>query len=346
MSSPLRIVHAVRSDAFAGVEQFVLRLAIRQAHDGHLVRVVGGSAEKMQSPLAADGIPFHPAVTSIETLRAIRRIAADGDIVNTHMTAADVAGALGLAGRNRTALVSTRHFTNRRGIGSGIPFDALIGHRIDGEIAISRAVAASIGRPSTIVHSGVENVDDMGIRREPVVLMAQRLEAEKQTDAGIRAFARSRLGDMGWRLEIAGAGSERPRLEALARQLQVDARFLGFRDDVRILMQRAGILLAPCTVEGLGLAVLEAMASGLPVVAADAGGHTEILEGLDARVLYPPGAPDAASRNLASLAADAPGRAALGHAERERQRARFSIDAQAAGTESVYRSAAVARGAR
>ena len=57
--------------------------------------------------------------------------------------------------------------------------------------------------------------------------------------------------------------------------------FLGFRTDVPGLMDECGILLAPCPIEGLGLTVLEAMQSGLPVVAAHAGGHVEMLDGLD-----------------------------------------------------------------
>ena len=340
MSSPLRIVHAIRSDAFAGVEQFVLRLALRQAREGHSVHVIGGAPDRMREPLQESAIGFSPAATTAQTSRAIRAVSAGADIVNTHMTAADVAAVVALAGaRPRPVLVSTRHFTSPRGTGSGIPFDALIGGRIDAEISISRAVASSIGRPSTVVHTGVENVDDPESARRSALLMAQRLESEKRTDLGIRAFAASRLSDSGWSLEIAGDGAERPRLEALAGQLGVEVRFLGFRSDVPALMANAGMLLAPCTVEGLGLTVIEAMASALPVVAADAGGHTEILEGLDARALYAPEDPDAAARSLRSLADDAPGRAALGAAARARQRRDFSIQSQAAGTEAVYRAA-------
>jgi glycosyltransferase involved in cell wall biosynthesis len=347
MSERLRIVHAIRSEAFAGVEQFVVRLAVRQALDGHAVHVIGGDPGRMRPALAEHGITFAPAASTGATARAIRAAADGADVVNAHMTAADVAGVLALAARRRRpALISTRHFTSGRGAGSGIPFDAVIGGRIDSEISISRAVAASIGRPSTVVHSGVETVDRGALPRERTVLMAQRLEAEKRTELGLRAFAASALASEGWTLRIAGDGAERPRLEELAAELGVEARFLGFRDDVPDLMRSAGMLLAPCTVEGLGLAVLEAMACGLPVVAADAGGHTEILEGLDPRALYDTEEPDAAARSLRSLAGDEPGRAALGAAGRERQRSAFSIDAQAAGTEAVYRAAIASRRGR
>ena len=48
------------------------------------------------------------------------------------------------------------------------------------------------------------------------------------------------------------------------------------------------MLIAPCPVEGLGLTLLEAMAGGLPVVAAEAAGHLDVLAGLDSRAMFPP----------------------------------------------------------
>ncbi|WP_194397276.1 glycosyltransferase family 4 protein [Microbacterium atlanticum] len=343
MTDRLRIVHATRSGAFAGVEQFVLRLATRQALDGHEVRVIGGAAQRMERTLAAHGIAFTPAARTITTCRAIRE-AHDADVVNTHMTAADVAAVAALAGYRRPpAIVSTRHFVGVRGRGTRIPFDRVIGDRIDAEIAISHAVAASLGRPSTVVHAGVQDDGNAPLPRARTVLMVQRLEAEKRTDLGLRAFAASHLQDRGWMLEIAGDGAERVALQSLAAELGVTVRFLGFRDDVPLLMRSAGMLLAPCTAEGLGLAVLEAMSMGTPVIAADAGGHHEILEGLDPRALYSPEDTDAAARNLRELADDDGGRAALGSAGQSRQRAEFSLAAQAARTDAVYRAAIAGR---
>ncbi|MFE6254111.1 glycosyltransferase [Agromyces sp. NPDC057865] len=340
MKAPLRILHAVRSDGFAGVEQFVLRLALAQAADGHDVAVIGGAAERMRPDLDAAGVEHVPAARTVEVQRAVRPRAAKVDVVNTHMTAADVAAVIALTGRRRPALVSTRHFAQPRGRLGPVPIDALVRHRIDAEVSISAAVAASVDRPSTVVHTGVDPrpLGD-GRPRDPTVLIAQRLEPEKHTHVGIRAFAASGLAADGWTLEVAGDGSERDAVHALARELGLAevVRFSGFRSDLPAVMDRAGILIAPCPLEGLGLTVLEAMAGGLPVVAAAAGGHVELLEDLDERTLFAADDADDAARRLRALAGDERGRADLGAAERVRQQQAFSTRAQADGTEAVYR---------
>ncbi|MGR0218600.1 glycosyltransferase family 4 protein [Agromyces sp. ZXT2-6] len=342
---PLRILHAIRSDGFSGVEQFVLRLAVEQAAAGHQLTVIGGAADRMGPPLADAGIDHVPAARTIEVLRAVRRIGREFDVVNTHMTAADLGtvGALWFTRRSRRpVVVATRHFAKPRGRAGPVPIDLVVRRRLDGQIAISRAVADSVEGASTVVHTGVGNRPLCDVaRRERAVLIAQRLQPEKRTDVGIRAFAASGLADDGWTLEIAGAGPERPALEALAAELGVGTatRFLGYRRDLPQVLDRAGLLIAPCPVEGLGLTLLEAMAGGLPVVAAGAAGHLDVLTGLDPRAMFPPGDVEAAARNLASLAGDEAGRTALSLAVQRRQRESFSLRAQAEATVAVYRGA-------
>ncbi|CAN5397412.1 hypothetical protein BH10ACT5_BH10ACT5_18880 [soil metagenome] len=349
-ASTMRILHAIRSDGFAGVEQFVLRLACAQAAAGHHVHVIGGDPAQMRQPLADLGIAFTPAARTIAVATALRRLRRHVNVINTHMTAADLGAAFGLFGvRARPAVVATRHFAKPRGRIGPLPIDRLVRSTVDAEIAISAAVAASIGTPSTVVHSGVDArpVPDQRLR-ERTVLMAQRLEREKATDVGIQAFAASGLASQGWLLEIAGRGTDEDALRRLVDHLDIaDAvRFLGFRSDVTELMARAGMLLAPCPNEGLGLTVLEAMAAALPVVAADAGGHSELLADLDDRALFAAGDVDAAAAHLRSLAQDSAARAELGVRERKRQRTQFTPRQQAGGTFAVYRETIAARAGR
>ncbi len=338
--TPLRILHVAVSDRFAGVEQFVLRLATTQARDGHEVWVAGGDAAAMAQPLRAEGVRFAPIAGTAQAVRAIR--AADVDVVNTHMTAADLAAAVARAvDRRGPAIVSTRHFAQPRGSrGPGAIYRA-VERTLDAEIAISHAVASSIGAPSTVVYSGVTSPSAVSRRRAPTVLMVQRLEAEKRTDVGIRAFAASGIADDGWQLQIAGEGAEREALEALANRLGVTkyVTFLGFRADIAERMDAAGLLLAPTPNEGLGLAVLEAMAWGLPVVASDAGGHSDLLGGIQGAGLFRPDDAEDAAAQLRRLVGDARARRGLGRAQRARQQEKFTLRAQADGTEAVYRAA-------
>ncbi|MEG3614414.1 glycosyltransferase family 4 protein [Isoptericola haloaureus] len=340
----MRILHAVRSDGFAGVERHVARLARAQSALGHQVTMVGGDARPVRRTL--DGAPVRhvPAATTPDVVRALLRHGPGADVVHVHMTAAEIAATV--AGTLRPdvgPVVTTRHFARRRGSGRLGPLvGAVARHRVTAQIAVSRFVAEAVDGDCVVVHPGVDPVPTTpapAASRTPTVLVAQRLEPEKRTDRALEAFAVSGLARDGWTLEVAGDGSERPALEKRASELGIveDVRFLGVRDDVEQLMTTAALLLAPCPVEGLGLSVLEAMAAGLPVVAADAGGHRELLRGLDPDVLCPPDDAAAAGRALGALAASPARRDATAAEARDRQRRLFSPDVQAETTVRTYR---------
>jgi glycosyltransferase involved in cell wall biosynthesis len=265
------------------------------------------------------------------------------------MTAADIAAVAAFLGmRQRPAVVSTRHFTRRRGRFRALPLDVFVRSTVDAELAISDAVAAAVRVPSTVVHTGVADRPEPAAARERIILVAQRLQPEKRTDIALRAFAASGLANEGWVLRIAGDGAEAEALHALAETLGVSSHveFLGFRTDLPDLMSRAGLLMAPCPVEGLGLTILEAMASGLPVVAADAGGHRELLSGLDAHARFIPDNVESGASALRHFALDPRARDELGRAGRVRQQEFFSIEGQVAGTDTVYRDAIARRDAQ
>ena len=358
---PLDIVHAVRSDGFAGVERFIVRLAAAQRAAGARVRVIGGDPARMSAALAGTGVGFVPARGTLRVRRALRAVRTEADVVNVHMTAAEAAAALAFRRGRRPAVVATRHFAQPRRRRGAVHMNSVAAQVVDAEIAISRAVAAEIGVPSTVVHSGLPDPQPAGNAgtagaadpvaaagtaagvppREHIVLVAQRLEAEKATDVALEAFAASGLAAEGWELWIAGEGAQRDALigQATALGIAGSTRFLGYRSDIPALLARAELLLAPCPNEGLGLTALEAMQSGLPVVAAAAGGHLDLLAGLEPDALFPAGDGAAAAARLRMLAADPPARTRLAEAAQRRQRTDFTLDAQVTGTAAVYREA-------
>nr|NLI51557.1 glycosyltransferase family 4 protein [Propionibacterium sp.] len=337
-AEPRRIVHAVRSDGFAGVERYVALLAAEQARRGHRVTVIGGGQAAMAATVAGVGVRLHPAVTTPQVVRHLNTLA-DADVLHVHMTAAEAAAVLAVRAW-RVPVVATRHFAARRGRGLGGRLMApLIRRRLAVQIAISDYVAAHIDGASVVVRSGVPIVEEEAGERDRTILLAQRLEPEKGGADAVRAFAASGLLGEGWSLLVAGDGAQRPALERLAGALGVagGVRFLGQRGDVGELMLRAGVLIAPCPIEGLGLTALEAMAAGLPVVAAGAGGHLETVGRVSDAALYAPGDAAAAAAQLRRLAQDADLRRDYGERLRAVQRRDFTVERQADAVEDVYR---------
>jgi glycosyltransferase involved in cell wall biosynthesis len=136
---------------------------------------------------------------------------------------------------------------------------------------------------------------------------------------------------------IAGAGPQESELRELARELSVNTRFLGQREDVADLMTACDGFVQSSVVEGLPLALLEAASSGLACVVTDAGGVRDIvLDGCTGYVV-PLGDPSAlaeAMSRLASMPADA--RHKMGLAGREHVVTHFNQDKVLTQWEQIY----------
>jgi glycosyltransferase involved in cell wall biosynthesis len=122
-----------------------------------------------------------------------------------------------------------------------------------------------------------------------------RLSYEKGHDVLLRAFRRALDGGLEGTLTLIGDGPERPALEQLAGELGVDHRvtFTGtlLGSDVPVAFAGADAFVLPSRDEGFGVALVEAMATGLPVVATRSGGPEDIVSGDDG-LLVSPGDPD------------------------------------------------------
>lgn len=158
---------------------------------------------------------------------------------------------------------------------------------------------------------------------------------DDRKDPLVAARAAAAVGRDGFPLVLlfAGDGPLRPELERYADQRPGTVKVLGFQDDVRSLLAGADFFVLPSRREGLPYAVLEAMASGLPVITSDAPGPTEAIG--DAGITAPCGDSEgfaAAFRRLLN----AEERAALGAAGRERVRRRFSLTRMVRDTHCIY----------
>jgi len=153
----------------------------------------------------------------------------------------------------------------------------------------------------------------------PLFLYVGRLKRYKQVDVAIRALAALRRGaHPAAELWVAGAGDDRPRLEAAAREAGGGVRFLGFvsEDEKLTLYRRAWAVVLPSLKEGWGITNIEAAACGTPAVAADNSALRESVRDGETGYLVPTGDAAVLAAALGRLAADAPLRERLSRGAR------------------------------
>ena len=338
----LHVVQVVCSDGFAGVERHVAGLARTLAERGHVVTVLGGHHTRMPEELGAHaGLAWRAADTvraATTGLAGLRGV----DIVHAHMTEAETAALLARP-RHRAPVVSTRHFARPRGTAPLARMGGhLVGRGLAAQVSVSRYVADTIHERSHVILTGVVGPDEVvpGAARSRTVLVVSRLEQEKRVDVALRVWQRCDLAADGWRLVIAGDGACRADLQQQAQALGIagSCDFLGAREDVPRLLDAAGVLLATCPVEAFGLAVVEAMAHGVPVVATAGGAHSEVL-GLTGRpVLFDIADTDAGATLLRDLVTDAVARAEYAAVLRAAQLEWLSGERQGSQVEQLYRA--------
>ncbi|MBV8160719.1 MAG: glycosyltransferase family 4 protein [Acidimicrobiia bacterium] len=176
------------------------------------------------------------------------------------------------------------------------------------------------------------------------VVCAARLTPEKGVDVLVRAAALLARDVPGLRVLVLGdtqTGHEAHRAElvALADRLGVGevVCFAGHVDQPFRRWAGARVYVQPSHTEGFGLALAEAMASGLPVVATAVGGVPELLDDGRAGRLVPPDDPQALATAVRDLLRDPAGAARLAGAGRARVQVGYTVDAMVDGVEAVYR---------
>src|SRR6266516_113529 len=182
-------------------------------------------------------------------------------------------------------------------------------------------------------------------------LVAVGLSADR-TIAVSHAVARAlrRRLHPGGRLRVVTNGIDLARVDALPSEADLTAAraalgdlagrpvvFVPFTDRPLAFARLADVSALPSRIEGLSIALLEAMALGLPVVASDAGGNRDVVISGDTRLLVPPLDPNAWARTLARVLDDRELAGRLARNGRALVRRDFTLERSAEGTEAVYR---------
>ncbi|MDD4994915.1 MAG: glycosyltransferase [Patescibacteria group bacterium] len=303
----IKIIQVITTLGYGGAERLVLDLVSKLDKNIFEVRVVsmvrGGNLEK---DFIAAGI--RPLVLVKRTRLGLGVFLSlyllfkkeKPAIVHTHLFGADIWAGLAARFAGVPAIVKTEHNLNlNEGMLKKIIKKMTVGifKKI---IAVSPAVAdyavVHEGAPRNkikIIYNGIDfsrfsKKEKQNFSSPPVLINVARLEPQKGHEYLVRALYK--IKDTPWMLWLVGEGALREKIIADVRGLGLEDRIelLGARQDVPSLLAQADIFIFPSLWEGMGLAAIEAAASGLPIIASAVGGLADIFQDKKNALLVPP----------------------------------------------------------
>jgi glycosyltransferase involved in cell wall biosynthesis len=349
-----RVVHVASGREWRGGQRQVWLLARELARAGKIDQVVvTGARSELAERLAQAGVrvravPWTAGLDPRMLPAVVGELRGGPSLVHAHDAHAVTLGGLAaaLAGRPLVATRRVDFHLRRRGFWA----------RAERVIAISRAVADVLVADGiaperiAVVHSGIaldelRRTPRLGVRDRlglpPGATVAANVAAlvgHKDHATLLRAAAQlaGRFPSLHW--VVAGEGPERGPLERLRADLGLDGRvhLLGHIPEPARLVADSDLFVMSSREEGLGTAVLDAMALGIPVASTAAGGLPEMLQD-GAGVLAPPRNPDALADAVARLLEE-PGLARSVSERASVAVARFTAERMAEAVGSVYRS--------
>ena len=362
----MRVLHVINSLAAGGAERLVADLAPRLAK-GHeiIVYALDGRADIFSAGLRAagvevvfarsDGASIYSPLRMLE-LRSFIAARKPG-IVHSHLGPsfhwAALATALPFAApaRRRPVLVATEHAVHNRRMNMPLVrgFERWCYGRYAAIACVSPQVAAELGTwlglpesRTPVVPNGIDASRFRDAAPDPALKawaagrtlagMTARFVPAKDHDTALSALAR--LPER-FAMVFIGDGPElaAARGRAAAEGLGGRCRFEGTRGDVPALLAACDMYVQTSVSEGFGIACLEAMAAGLPVVASAAGGLVPLVDG--AGLLFPPRDSEACATALLRIAGDSPLRESIVAAQ-EKRLLRYTMEGIAGQYRALY----------
>ena len=367
----MKILHLISSGGMYGAEAVILNLSRTLAGQGHAsaLGVFGNAAQpnlELLARAAGQGLEAHtvPCAGSLDrgvpaALRALlRQIGAE--VVHAHGYKADVyAGiAFGLGKRRSVPLVSTCHtwYDNTLPLRLYGALDRAMLRRFSRVIAVSAEVKARLLRAEVqperirLIRNGIDlrpfaaAAQSKGLAgpSKPLRIgLVGRLAPEKGVDVFLRAAAQVHRALPETRFTVIGEGPERAPLERLTGELRLHgiASLPGRGEDMPALYAGLDLLVSASRQEGLPIALLEGLASGLPLAATAVGEVPTLIEDGVSGVLVPPADEAALAAAIIGLLQDPARRLRLGLAGRERVAHAFSVERMAVEYLEVYTAA-------
>ena len=278
------------------------------------------------------------------------------DIVHVHLYHASRLGAMAayLAGIKR--IVRTKHNVSDPEVKIG-KRDRIwkVLHRfiLSRDVAVSKAIARQINTPY-VIYNGVDTdyfdperasvyqkqqyASLFNVTGAPVIGIAARLTKQKGHGFLLKAFSKLLPRWPEAQLLIAGDGEQRDALESLSVDLGIgsNVKFLGSITNVREFLSVLDIFVHPSIFEGLGIAVIEAMSMGLPIVATKVDGLAELISNGVEGLLVEPADPDALTEAMNKIIIDPGLGLRLGRQARQKAVNEFSLKTMVEKYEELY----------
>jgi L-malate glycosyltransferase len=333
------------------MEHFVLRLAAAQRARGHDASILGFQEGPLKEHAERLGIPaevLHPLPTPLRVLEgAARVLLRRPHVVHAHNPTSLHYGVVGkLVSRARLVITDHRGVLREPTTVEWLLTDAVIAVSRD----TARICPAAKLTDVQVIYNGVTPAEpkrpraevraELGLPKDAVVaIQVANLLPVKAHDILVPALARLRDRGIALTMLVVGEGPERPRIEALAKELDLGPdrlRILGFRTDVPDLLGASDLFVLPSRMEGLPLSALEAMAQRLPVVTTRVGGIPEVVLEGEQGLLVPPEDAPALADALGKLAESAELRRAMGDSGYARAREQFSFERMTDTYDNLY----------
>jgi glycosyltransferase involved in cell wall biosynthesis len=329
--SPFSVLHIAAPGPFGlgGLESVLLGLALglhRRGAGVSVAAVVHSNPDRdpVIRTLKEGGVPVHPILVPrrgyLQERREVRRLleVSRPDIVHTHGYRTDLLDS-GIARRLGIPTVTTVHGSSRMTWRTAI-YEALqfrLFRRFQAVLAVSRPLVADLRRARVppdrvrlvpnawdgrlLPQPRVEARNALGLPLDAFVVgWVGRLIPVKGCDVFLRAV--SKLRDLRVHASIIGSGPQQERLEALVAEHGMGERvhFHGSREGAATLFRAFDVWVLSSRSEGTPMVLFEAMAAGVPIVATDVGGVSDVVSEAEA-CLVPPDDPAALAARLRDI---------------------------------------------
>ncbi len=359
----MRIGYVIWSLGLGGAEQVVMRLAQAFAQAGHDVTIITLNEPGVFAPLMERlGIPVISVgkrgpvdlsvITRLKRAFLVRKL----DVVHTHLWGANLWGRIAAHLARVPVVIATEHNVDTWKRGYHFMIDRWLAPWTTELVAVSQQVrefyeshGVARGRWQ-VIYNGIDAASalprgrgsayqSLGIRHDELVVgLIGRLVPAKAPEIFLEAIAQAAAKVPTLKALVIGDGPLRAATEARARQLGLAERviFTGLRQDVPELLAGMDALVFSSEREGLSMAMLEAMAAGVPVIATSVGGTPELIESGVSGILVPPHQPQALAEQLTELLTHSEKAETIRRAARQRVEEHFSLSQVVEAHEQLY----------